>query len=206
MQIDLFLLIAFVALNIATLFLIKSRTNLIISLIISHLLLIVFLGVLIDDYAHLDKINIAFTAFSIAIVSLICYKKNQLKGSLKSGYIIIFAAFVALSSSSLLILMAKDISYLNKQKTAFKTGALLNPNPSLEGQFLLSSGNDGSRLNSVKKNDKNSLQNSFVKYHTLAILLIMIISGFTPNLSLESQFMPSSHNLSRNKTENNEHL
>ena len=112
-----FTILAFAVVNFLILFIVKTRTSLVISVIIAHLISIVFFAVSISNYESFREITLAFVIYSMVILflisnyGLIAVEANKLVKSkldfLFSGliYLIALVAFFLIFLVSLMLIL-----------------------------------------------------------------------------------------------------
>lgn len=80
-----FIIFAFIIINFSTIFLVKTRTSVIVSLIISHLIFILFLTSIVKNFNLLLQIVVAMTVYLMTLLFLISnYNNIKLKSQVKS--------------------------------------------------------------------------------------------------------------------------
>jgi hypothetical protein len=107
-----FTILVFSAINFAILFIIKTRTSLVISVIIAHLIAVLFFSISISNYESFREITLALIFYSMAILFLISNygsivveseKKSKSKRQFISKGLIILGATFAFFLISLVV-------------------------------------------------------------------------------------------------------
>lgn len=122
MQFDakFFTLLVFVVINFFILFIVKTRTSLVITVIIAHLVAVLFFSLSIENYAAFREITLALIVYSMVILFLISNYGSIVVDGVdekkdKQNFIIKAATcFVASAIFLLLLIVVKNVSDLNK--------------------------------------------------------------------------------------------
>lgn len=118
----LLVILVFVIINLLIISIIKTRTSTIISLIISHLILVLFLSLSISSYNSFKEVVLALVAYSMVALFLISNynsfflkEKSYLQASSRIKKLIIIPAiiFVVSTISFSLFLVSKNISNIS---------------------------------------------------------------------------------------------
>ncbi|NBV06840.1 MAG: hypothetical protein EBS06_06365 [Proteobacteria bacterium] len=139
-DVRLFLLALFILIGFSAIFFIKNRTTTVTTLIISHLILVIFLSLSISNYSSFKELVLAVIAYSMLLLFLIS-NENQIflnkeikleNKSLKRVFIFSFSVFMIILPIFLaLFLVTKNIPQIAKkiseQKFERQNEVMLNP-------------------------------------------------------------------------------
>lgn len=114
----------FVVVNFSILFIVKTRTSLVISVIIAHLVAILFFGISINNYESFREITLAFIIYSMVILFLVSNYGLivvEAKKELKSKRDFLFNGLIyliALVAFFLIFLVIKDVDLMRENPLA----------------------------------------------------------------------------------------
>jgi hypothetical protein len=193
-------ILLFIIINFLIIFVVKTRTTATISLIITHLILVLFLSISIASYQSFKEIILALVVYLMVILSLISnHNKSYLANhqyykSTAIFLIFIVPAIMICVASFYLAKSTIPIANLVKEKQAAQNIGVANVN--LIGDDFSGGGNVSSINNLKSPDNDNSLSNNDYKMTNLKKKLsdnfllkrssdvILIIAGFVAGLLL----------------------
>jgi len=192
---DLKFLVAliFITLSFITIFVVKSRVNIIATLIINHLVLIVFLSLTITNYNSFKEVVLTLIAYLMGVLFLITnysekLKKEKIGGAKKPfSYLKIIAAFTIIFTVFLSSFYLAKTSLLN-------TSNLTESKPYWQAQNNSSS--QDFDISAYKKNRlKKKLNENFLLKRSSDVILIIVALSSILLLLKTSPKLQSKHDL-----------
>ena len=160
-------ILAFAVINFAILFIVKTRTSLVISVIIAHLVAIVFFAISISNYESFREITLAFVIYSMVILFLISnygsilVETNKEKTSKRDFLFNKIIYLIALVAFFLIFSVTKDASEMRDQ-------ALISKDPPMKAQSY----------DEVKKAImRNKLRDNFLLKRSSDVILIIVAAS-----------------------------
>lgn len=194
MVFDLKLLVAlvFIILSFATIFAVKTRINIITTLIITHLVLILFLSLTITNYDSFKEVVLTLIAYLMGVLFLITNYKESPRKTRVAAIKQIVPYFKIISSIIIVIMIFLGSFYLAKT-------SLLATQKSTESALAASLQNNNLAQNfdatSYKKNrlKKKLNENFLLKRSSDVILIIVALSSAL--LLLNTKIYNKNHDL-----------
>jgi glucan phosphoethanolaminetransferase (alkaline phosphatase superfamily) len=194
-------ILLFIIINLIIIFAIKTRTTITTTLIIAHLILILFLSTSITNYQSYKEIVLTLIVYLMVMLSLISnyhptYLNNHSSASFKPLTICIILIIPAFISCSAIFFLAKSITpmaNLLKEKQAIITttdnsSAKLTQKSSLDTTNNTSNINSSNAVNKATINNykitrlKKKLSDNFLLKRSSDVILV--IAGFITGLLL----------------------